>query len=97
MIKKLPEHSNVRTILFIENEPNPLHLSRGSYWVLSYDGGGEFIQRDDMTFIGCENFPWQRGDTAKEYLEELKAICPYAKVEYLYPQYTLDSLKTRQN
>lgn len=97
MIEKLPEHSNVKTILFIENEPDPLYLNRGSYWVLSYDGCGEFIQGADAIFIGCANFPWMSGLVAKEYLEDLKGICPDARVEYLYPDYTSDILKTRQN
>lgn len=97
MIKKLPEHSNVKTILFIENHPNPLYLSKGGYWVLSYDGCGELIQEDGGVCIGCANFPWQGRDVAKEYLEDLKGICPDAKVEYLSPEYTSDVLKTRQN
>jgi len=84
MIEKKPEHSNIRTIFFLENEPNPAGMYAGSWWIMSWDGNGHCVMDDNFNGVGNAHFSWHEKEKAEEYLLELKAVCPGAKVEYLY-------------
>lgn len=93
MIEKKPEHSNIRTIFFIENKPNPAGLYAGSWWIMSWDGKGDSVTDTEFRGVGQAAFKWHEKEEAEQYLRDLKEICPNAKIEYLYPQQKASSFQ----